>query len=69
MECVLDRDRGWHLCLWYMLISATLSTPLLLHSGTEMMKLVWETSLLPTSCSPRSASHLSAKVWLPLGFL
>jgi len=44
--CVLDRDRDWHLLL------ATLSTPMLLSSATEMVKLVWETSLLSMSRHP-----------------
>lgn len=44
--CVLDRDGDWHLLL------ATLSTPTLLSSATEMVKLVWQTSLLSTSRHP-----------------
>lgn len=50
MVCVLGSDRDWHLSL----ISNALgvyanSIPLLLYTDTEMVKLVWETSLLPTS--------------------
>lgn len=40
--------------LAYMPTSTTLSIPLLLHTDTETVKLVWETGLSPKSSRPPS---------------
>lgn len=51
MVCALDRVLAPSPC-GNVLTLATLPTPSLLYSDTEMVKLVWETSLLSMSCHP-----------------